>query len=191
MRPNWFLAFPLAGAFVLELPKPPASIRLFHPDDVHLTLSFLGPVSETAAERGFAALLTALESAPLAAQTLSLGPVVAMGRPREYTALSALLARGREKMEQVLGEYRGPVADAAGVRADRRPPKPHVTLARPRRRAGDEERKAGLDWAASLELGHVEASLDRVALYTWSEMRRERWFRIVREHRLERHPKGG
>src|SRR6188768_1382271 len=40
-RPNWFFAFPLPGAFVLELPEPPRALRRYHPDDVHLTLAFL------------------------------------------------------------------------------------------------------------------------------------------------------
>jgi 2'-5' RNA ligase len=70
------------------------------------------------------------------------------------------------------------------VPRDSRPPKPHVTLARPQRRASAEERRQGLAWAARLELGHVQARLDRVALYTWDERRTEHLFRIVAERRL-------
>src|SRR5690606_13326612 len=40
MRPNWFFAFPLDGAFVLDLPKVPRGFRRYHPADVHLTLAF-------------------------------------------------------------------------------------------------------------------------------------------------------
>jgi hypothetical protein len=53
------------------------------------------------------------------------------------------------------------------------------------RRATDEARAAGLVWAAALELRAVRARLDRIALYTWSENRRERLFRIVAERRLQ------
>ena len=43
-RPNWFFAFPLDGAFVLTLPELPPGLRRYHPEDVHLTLAFLGDV---------------------------------------------------------------------------------------------------------------------------------------------------
>jgi len=180
MRPNWFLAFPISGAFLGDLPSPPPAVRLFHRDDVHLTLTFLGPVPRPAAERAFAAFEEKFQQTPFAPLQISLGEVVGMGRPSEYTALSALLVQGRETLEEILGSFRAAIAEAAGVRPDRRPPKPHVTLARPKRRATPEERALGLSWASSLELS-AETLLERVALYTWNEMRRERWFQTVRE----------
>jgi 2'-5' RNA ligase len=62
--------------------------------------------------------------------------------------------------------------------------KPHVTIARPRGGATDADRAAGLIWAAQLDLHAAEENLDRVALYTWNEDRRDRLFRIVAERRL-------
>jgi hypothetical protein len=59
-----------------------------------------------------------------------------------------------------------------------------VTLARPRRRATEQNLEAGIAWAARVDLGKVEARLGRVALYTWTEVRRERRFRIVEERRF-------
>ena len=82
--------------------------------------------------------------------------MVAMGSARRYSALSALL----------------------------RKPKAHVTLARPKRRATERERAAGLVWASELDVRAVRVRLDRVALYTWDEARDERLFRIVAERRL-------
>src|SRR6187397_318046 len=55
-RPNWFFAFPIDGRFVLDLPAPPPALRPFHPDDVHLTLAFLGGCGEEAALAALAAL---------------------------------------------------------------------------------------------------------------------------------------
>jgi RNA 2',3'-cyclic 3'-phosphodiesterase len=184
-RPNWFLAFPIDGRFVLELPPLPATLRRFHPEDVHLTLAFLGGVGEAGAERALAALDQGLARAPLAALEISLGEVVPMGGSRRhYSALSALLASGRAEATAALAALRDPLTEAAGGRRDTRPSKPHVTLARPMGRAGAEGRTDGLAWAASLDLGGVTARLDRIALYTWSESRRERLFRIVAERRL-------
>jgi 2'-5' RNA ligase len=183
-RPNWFFAFPLDGAFVLELPELPPGFRRFHPEDVHLTLSFLGGCEEVAALRALATLDERLSSLEPSAQDVSLGEVVAMGSSRQYSALSALLAEGREAVSALVAVLRDPLADSAGVPRDSRAPKPHVTLARPTRRASADDRRAGLAWAARLQLGQVCARLDRIALYSWDERRLERLFRVVAERRL-------
>jgi 2'-5' RNA ligase len=185
-HPNWFFGFPIDGTFLLELPETPECIRRFHPDDVHMTLAFLGGCGEDAAARSLAALDACLTSAPPAIVDGTLGEVVPMGGSRrDYSALSALFDRGREEATKLLASLRDPLADAANSRRETRPPKAHVTIARPRRRATPAERRAGLDWASALDLHAIPARLERVALYTWSEDRRERLFRIVAERRFE------
>ena len=184
-RPNFFLAFPLDGKFVLELPELPPAFRLFHPEDVHLTLSFLGGCGQTAAERALAALDAQLCAKPFDPIDVSLGAVVPMGRAGRYSALSALLERGREQTTRCIATLRDPVSEAALGRREKRAPKPHVTIARPGRRATAAARAAGLAWAQGLNLQRIEARLNRVALYTWSEgNRRERLFRILAERPL-------
>jgi RNA 2',3'-cyclic 3'-phosphodiesterase len=188
-RPNWFLAFPLDGRFVLDLPALPPSFRLFHPEDVHLTLSFLGGCGQAAAERALEALDGALQEKPIFGVHVSLGEVVPMGPKREYSALSALLERGRAEMTERIAMLRDVASEAALGRREKRAPKPHVTVARPQRRATEAARAAGLQWASALDLRRIEASLKRIALYTWSEgNRRERLFRIVAERPLEAPP---
>jgi 2'-5' RNA ligase len=185
LRPNWFLAFPVDGSFVRELPPLPPSFRLFHPSDVHLTLSFLGGCGEAAALRGLAALEAELARAPARGIDVSLGEVVPMGPKRQYSALSALLDRGRDETSQCIARLRDVVSEAALGRREKRDPKPHITVARPQRRATESARSAGLAWAAGLNLRTVVAHLNRIAVYTWSEgSRREQLFRIVAEHTL-------
>lgn len=184
-RPNWFFAFPLDGAFVRGLPPLPDALRLYHPDDVHLTLAFLGGCGEEPALRALAALdaRLALDAPP--ATDVTLGDVVPMGGSRQhYSALSALLGAGRETMTATLTAHRDVLTEAASGRRETRPAKPHITIARPRRRASPADREAGLAWAAALDLSGVHARLDRIALFTWSESRVERLFRIVAERRL-------
>jgi RNA 2',3'-cyclic 3'-phosphodiesterase len=184
-RPNWFFAFPLDGAFVLQLPEPPGAIRRYHAQDVHLTLAFLGGVGRAAAERALGALDVRLAEQTPAALEVSLAEVVPMGSPRKYSALSALLAQGRQETIACITALRDTLTEAASGRREKRAAKPHVTLARPRSRASDADRDAGLRWAAQLDLSSVSARLDRIALYTWSEIRRERLFEIVAERRLQ------
>lgn len=185
-RPNWFFGFPIDGSFVRDLPEPPECIRRFHPDDVHMTLAFLGGCGEDAAARALAALDACLTGAPPAIVDATLGEVVPMGGSRrDYSALSALFDRGHEEATALLANLRDPLSDAANSRRETRPPKPHATIARPRRRATSAERRAGLAWASALDLRAIPARLDRVALFTWSEDRRERLFRIVVERRFD------
>lgn len=184
-RPNWFFAFPIDGTFILDLPALPSNFRRFHPEDVHVTLAFLGGCGQTAAERALAALDEHLEREPPASIAISLAEVVPMGGSRrDYSALSALLDRGRAEASASIAGLRDLLTQTASGRTEKRPPKPHVSLARPRSRASVADREAGLAWAASLELQHIHAHLDRIALYTWSETRRDRLFQIVAERRL-------
>jgi 2'-5' RNA ligase len=183
-RPNWFFAFPVDGAFVLGLPATPASIRRFVPEDVHLTLAFLGGCGEEAALRALAVLDARLASAPPPVFQATLGEVVPMGSARRYTALSALLSQGRAEVAACLTDLGGVLCEAAILRRPSRPAKPHVTLARPRARASEADRQAGLDWARKIALGGVEVRLDRIALYTWNDRRHERLFKIAAERTL-------
>lgn len=184
-RPNWFFAFPLDGRFVLELPEPPPLFRRFHPDDVHLTLSFLGGCGEPAALRALEALDQQLALARPAPLDVSLGEVVPMGPRARYSALSALLERGRVETEEYIGRMRDALSEAALGRREKRAPKAHVTIARPGGRASEERRAEGLTWARALDLRAVTQRLDRIALYTWHPDRQTRLFRIVTERALQ------
>jgi len=183
-RPNWFFAFPLDGSFVLELPEMPSGFRRFHPDDVHMTLAFLGGCGEENARRALAALDERLRRAPLAPLDVTLADVVPMGAKPAYSALSALLDRGRKEAIAYLASTRDVLTEAALGRRETRAPKPHVTLARPPLRANEARRAEGLDWARGIDLRSVARRLDRIALYTWHQNRRERLFRIVEERAL-------
>jgi 2'-5' RNA ligase len=184
-RPNWFFGFPLDGGFLAALPPAPPCVRCFPAEDVHMTLAVLGGCGEAAAERALTTLDAELTRAPLGSLAISLGAVEPFGGSRSnYTALSALLVEGRVEASRCLTELGGLLCESAISRRPSRPAKPHVTLARPRRRATDADRAGGLEWAKSLELGGVRQTLGRIALYTWAEVRRERLFRIVAERTL-------
>lgn len=174
--PNWFVGIPVpAGTWFERLvTTPPEAVRRFHPEDLHMTVAFLGGVSEEQARAGWEALRWSLE--PL---TVTLGHVVPMGNPRRFSALSVELVDGREQVERAIAACRDAVCDAAGVAREKRPAKAHITVARPNRRATDAQREAALRWAKRLQLAGQTTPLDAVALYTWADDRRERQFKIV------------
>lgn len=170
--PNWFVGWPFEVE--LPLPSPPPRVRAFAPEDRHATLAFLGACGEAAARAAWAVALE-LELAPVRAR---LGGVELLGHPRNPSAIAALFSDGRVEVEAQIAAHRSALLEAAGARPDDRPPKAHVTLARIQRKASPIQRRHAAEWAATLSLDGA-AELDRLALYTWSEDREARLFRLV------------
>ena len=158
--PNWFIAIPVAptGWFEPPVRTPPKGFRSTHPDDLHVTVAFLGPVQETRARAAWEALRW-----NVGPRSISLGKPITLGPPINYSALVITLAD--RALEQAIARCRDAVCSAAGVLADRRPPLPHVTIARPPKLATAADREAGLTWASQLELHTHQTTLDTLALY--------------------------
>ncbi len=185
MDGNWFIALevPTQGWWA-RVGEPPPGVKRFPAEDVHCTVAFLGPVGERAAEAAFALA----PQWPTGAIEVTLGDVVPMGNLRRPSALSALVAGGREELAAAMSAVRAEMWRAAGARPDDRAPLPHVTTARPRRSARPDEIRAAIAWARRLDLGRPLVRLSRLALYARSEDRERRLFREHAVHVLE--PRG-
>lgn len=179
---NWFIGLPVEAGAWYEALEPPPGARLLHPQDLHLTVAFLGKVGEEAARRAFALA----PSWPSASLWVSLGKVVPLGHPRRFSALSATLEEGRAQVEAAMGQVRDAMADAAEAEREQRPPLAHVTLARASRTASAPQRKHILAWAASVDLHAPRVLLDRLCLYTRAERSEARAYRVVDTFQLSR-----
>lgn len=179
-RPNWFIAWPVDGREWLAplVAGAPPGLKRFHPDDLHITLAFLGAVAPEAAMASW----RVIAEAPLGPLDGVLERVAGFGDPRAPSAFSVEVSG--EAIREAIATWRGPLAEAAGARPDRYAPRAHCTVCRPRRESPDADRRAGLAWASALPALGRPVRLDRIALYTWSEDRRARQFQIIRERRL-------
>jgi 2'-5' RNA ligase len=191
LPPNWFIGWSVPPPENLDriLAAPPRRVRVFSPADLHVTLAFLGPVGEPAAQRAFAVA----ERWAGPAIDARFGPVVPMGPPNRPSALAALVSDEEGALLETITALRSPICRAAGARRDKRPPRPHATVARPMRSASEEERAAAVAWGAGLELPTASFVLPSLALYTWNRDRRRQLFRVVERHmapsrRLHRTP---
>ncbi len=173
---NWFIALPVdAGELPPDLLEGlPAGLRRFHPADLHITLAFLGSVTPEAASAAWRA--AGIDAGPF---TAALGTPAALGKPRRPSAFGLDLGDGGEAVAQVIGQWRDPLRQAAGLAAETRAPRPHLTLGRPPRRGGDAIRARARHWVETYSPPATPITLDRIALYTWAADRRERQFRIV------------
>ena len=177
-QPNWFIAFPVdpgAGArWLAGLSAPPDGARLFHADDLHVTLAFLGPCGEPRARAAW----DLARVIRWQAGDFTPGALSPFG-PRRSPTTWALEPRPESSwLKALLGAHAGPLAAAAGGVPDAhaRSPRPHVSVARTGRRADPAALAA---WAARQPLPDGSARLDALALWTWSDDRRVRLFQVV------------
>ncbi len=91
--------------------------RAFHPQDVHMTLSFLGACGEQVARMAFSALASGLREGKRVVRR-HLARLFAMGPKGRYSALSAIVNEGNGEAVD-LRQWRDRVADAASVSRDK------------------------------------------------------------------------
>ena len=175
MRPNWFIAFEVKSpAWFAALAPLPMGARLFHPDDLHATVAFLGPVSEGAALAAWR-VASAISFQPIAFRPAAILP---FGPRQKPSAWSVVPADGAPVIADIIVRH-APAIIAAATKmpaAPMHPPRPHVTLARPTRAADHAPRDALATWAAAQQLPQDAVVIERLALYTWAADRRTRLF---------------
>lgn len=179
MKPNWFVGLPVSpqGWFDELRGALPACCRSFHPLDLHMTLAFFGPLKEERVPE-VVAYLDHVQTEPIPVQ---LGSLLALPNKRRFSALSFALTTGLEQARTFMGCHRDPLIELVNARPDVREPLPHITIARPLKKATTPERRELLRWAQQVPPLTATLTLDRLALYTWSENRKERQFKIVWE----------
>ena len=126
MKANWFVGLPVGGAWAgTAVPPPPPEVRTFHPDDLHLTVAFLGPCGEERALRGWSAL-----GDPGPAIDVTLGEVVPMGNPRRFSALFC-----QAGMDSPATRACGARRRAMSITPEFQPPSPETKSTTPRARS--------------------------------------------------------
>ena len=151
-----FIAFELPAAWrdvathvqsALRTATTPRFLRFVDPDLMHLTLHFLGEVDSDAAARLTAELDRRLADVDVA---LALGAGGTFG-PAARTAVAWLGVDGdRAALDDLVLHIEAAVT-AAGLPAEARPFRPHLTLARVARAASAEQRRAIAATVASLD----------------------------------------
>ena len=182
MKANFFVGIKVeAGPWLAEtLRELPAGIRRFHPEDLHLTVAFLGGCSLEQAEAAW----STLEGRSHPPIRLQISALMAMGSPRHPSAYALTFGEGKQEAAALMSSWREPAWEAASSRRDSRAALPHLTIARPPRK-GREIRRLGMEWLQKTEPRPAVLLLDQVALYTWSQDRKSRLFRILKERPLQ------
>lgn len=180
---NWFLGLPVSAA---ELPAamldrlPPGLIRL-HPGDLHLTVAFLGAIGERRARRAW----EAAQCIEADLRRVTTGAPVALGTPARPSVVALEIDHGRERVAEMITQWRNHLRQAAGVPEETRPVRPHITIARLPRRAGRVIRERTERWLSETpDWPRATLSFDRIALFARAEPGCERAYRQVAERCL-------
>jgi 2'-5' RNA ligase len=181
-RPNWFLALPLPPCACWQevAASAPSPLRRFAPEDLHCTLAFLGACGEQRAIAAWQAL-SGLQVSPI---PIRAGGWRALGPARQPSAYGLTLAEGHAPLCALLQRWESVAHEAAGLRPSVRPPLPHLTLLRPKRREAARVLEPMRAWMAQAPLPQGAALLQELALYTWDPERRERLFRVTHRRPL-------
>lgn len=179
---NWFIALPFPGGNLPagEMDALPPHTRRFLPDDLHVTVAFLGAVDRATAVRAWSDADWSGES-PLCVKT---GRRATFGSPRRPSAYGLEFDDPRSELQAFIARWRDRLLAAADRPPEKRAVRPHVTLGRPARRGGDTIRVR--EWLATRP-DAMSVTLDRVALYTRSKPGSERRFETVDTRNLSAH----
>lgn len=141
---NYFVAIPIPAPAGLDecLSGAPSRLSRFHADDLHCTVAFLGPADPLVLP-AVAAEVDAIRPPPV---NLRFGRLVALPGHRRFSALSFELDLGRRELAELIAAHRDRLIEIGRGRPDRRPPLPHVTVARPPRHLRPDERQQILAW---------------------------------------------
>ncbi len=178
MSRNWFVAWPVLNGnewLAALSAAAPTGIDFLDPDDLHVTLAFLG-THDAPAEAKMAGILRGL---PLEGVAITPGPLVALPQPRRFSAIAASIDTGRIEIEKQTAKWMPRLCRESGARIDTRAPLPHLTIARPARRIRDDERDDVLEWLDNRPLDETPLTLATPAIYRWAEKTTTRRYEII------------
>ena len=174
---NWFLGWKPQGLleWIADLRHgAPHGIRWFHPEDCHVTLAFFGRLPADKIHR----VVEVLEASASQSIAATIGQPLLLPSARRFSSLSFLIESG--PLRNAMAEQRDEWMGLAGLPPERRDPLPHLTFARPDRRASGAEIRAVRTWMEQLQPpNELEVTFEGPALFTWADDRTQRQFKVV------------
>lgn len=137
----------------------PADLGFHHPDDLHMTVAFLGKIGEEAALAAFDEVVGAVDAPPIAA---TLDTVKVLGR--NGTQVTLIPSDGNEEAAALMSAIKDPLELASGREPSERAPLPHVTVAEPLVSAS-KRKEAAVAWAQNASPTPAPMTIDTVGLY--------------------------
>jgi 2'-5' RNA ligase len=176
---NWFAAFKVESSQWYQdiAAKIPPEIKLFHPDDLHMTISFLGNYNDEKLED----VKKAIESTFFKPFNLYAHRFILLPKESNFSAFCLEFDSSESGLYLQIEKSRENIYKAAGITPDKKKFIPHVTMGRPPRSTSNSERKKIADFVNKLSNFDVKIYIKSSAIYTWSDNRKEKMFKIIFE----------
>lgn len=178
MSSSWFVAWPVvtAGSWYADLiDQAPGGLRLFDPEDLHVTLAFMGTFKPELERK----LISLLRGLPFREIDASGGRLIPLPQPRRFSALALTLDKGRIDTTGQIARWRDRLCRESGAKIESGDPLPHLTIARPEKKIGSDGRGRALDWAESLKPTGFEFRLTQPRIFVRSNELEDRQFRLL------------
>ena len=160
-----------------------SALRWVDPQQMHLTLRFIGETDDASAARLVGAFRDQFAVRRFAYEVAAPSWFPNPSRPR---VLVREVTQGRDEIASIVDEVEGRMREASVVAdADRKPFRPHITLARVREGRERALRAVPADWwAAAAPSGSVATSVDRVSIVNSELTPRGPVYRVLAESAL-------
>lgn len=161
--PNWFIGFAIQSESLAAIARQaPDGLQPVHPDDLHLTVAFLGSCGETTARQAWQNIIAAPPPAR-SESTLRVEPIGLASCAKYYVASFAKADATAAFMLHVRRQNHAQF----GIE-DNFEPFPHITLAR-RGNSPLSVREAAARWFRESDIEGLRVHLNTLALYTWAD----------------------
>jgi len=173
---NYFVALKVPPGPWLDRLKEdaPPDLEFQHPEDLHMTVAYLGKIGEAAANEAFDSL-AGMAAPPIEATLESmevLGGAIALS-PTD----------GNDASKTLMGSIKEPLELEAGRQPDERQPRPHVTVATTSGTAA-KRREAAAQWAEGASPTPAPVKLDTLGLYVRNDGPGKPAFKLIRSKKL-------
>ncbi|ETO28840.1 Phosphoesterase HXTX [Reticulomyxa filosa] len=181
MRKNFFVGIPIRREYSVHwFPKWNQfhkKVRLVHPEDLHVTVAFLGKELGETSLRSICEYLDKM-NAFVEPHYFTLTKPILLPNTRQPTAIGYEIGENLQLLQTLIMQHRAQFTKLANIRSDRRTPLPHLTIARPPSLINKNyaeclqsiqqwyENKDGTTFIPGEE---YRIRLDEIALYTWAD----------------------
>ncbi|MDH4199323.1 MAG: hypothetical protein OEV66_02995 [Spirochaetia bacterium] len=173
---NWFVAFkiPPEKWFQELVQQLPADLKAFHPEDLHLTIAFLGGLNLHLKS----AIFDLLQKFYLDPLTITSSKFLFLPSEKKYSAICLDFRQGFESVGlhdlfmETMHAIRNEILIVAQAEQDMRNFLPHITVARPGRNISSKDRHSMLLKIKQTSIPQIRIRLDTIGLYTWDDDRR-------------------
>ncbi|MDH4262338.1 MAG: hypothetical protein OEV78_04760 [Spirochaetia bacterium] len=170
---NWFVAFKVdqGNWFNFLISQMPRDLKIFQPDDLHMTIAFLGNLNLKFIDN----ITDCIKNFNIEPVILDSRGIIVLPSEKRFSAICLDFQDAPvKKFLEPVSQFRDRILKSAEVKADNRNFLPHVTIARPDRNITLIKKEELLKKIKQIPPFEISIKVQKIALYTWADYRAHR-----------------